>query len=98
MTLPFPHAEILQRFRAAFGEPDNTLGTDCHWGLRPRPDLDCINVLLNGSLEEPALWVFDPHAKSDGMMKAFFTSLDHVDALIRQIQGRVAHASTLDGG
>jgi hypothetical protein len=91
------HNYVHTRFRAAFGQPQNILGPDEHWSLRSSPSALPINVLVNGTLETPAVWVFDSHDRDDGVLKAFITRESQVDFLITQIQERVKRAAQLSG-
>ena len=63
------HQRILSRFREVFGEPDNTLGRDDHWALKPEPYKLAINVLAHGTSELPAIWVFAPHDTKEDVLR-----------------------------
>lgn len=86
------HTYVHQRFREAFGEPDNTLGRDDHWSLTPSREQPAINVLVDGTGETPAVWVFDPHIKDDGVMQRAVKKEDDVAELIEKIQQQVEQA------
>jgi hypothetical protein len=87
------HKYTHKRLREVFGEPDHSLGRDDHWALRPGPDKGTINLLVNGTLEAPAVWVFDPHDHNDGVMRTAVQDEAHVDDIIKQIQERVKRAA-----
>lgn len=91
------HKYVHTRFRAAFGQPQNVLGPDEHWSFRSTSSLP-INVLVNGTLDTPAVWVFDSHDRGDGVVTASITRESQVDDLIRQIQERVKRAAQPSGG
>ena len=83
------------RFREVFGEPDNSLGRDDHWSLKTGPGKSAINLLVNGTLEVPAIWVFDPHSQGDDeVMRVAVKDEAHVDDIIRKIQERVKRAAS----
>jgi hypothetical protein len=89
------HNYIHTRFRELFGQPDNTLGRDDHWSIKPDgPYRASINVLVNGTDEMPAVWVFDPHSREDGVMRAVVKSEDDLIDIVKQIQDRVARGSS----
>lgn len=92
------HKYVHARFRAAFGQPQNVLGPDEHWSFRSSPTALPINVLVNGTLETPAVWVFDSHDRDDGVVTASITRESQIDGLIRQIQERVKRAAQPSGG
>lgn len=76
-----------------FGKADSSLGRDDHWSLKvDGGDLPAINVLVNGTGEIPAVWVFDPHSLSDGVMRAAIDHSDRLEEAIRKIQERVKSA------
>jgi hypothetical protein len=81
------------RFREAFGPPHHTMGRDDHWSLRPIPKKAPINVLLNGTLDNAAVWIFDSHDQKDGVVSIAVTQEDQVYAVIEQIQERVKRAA-----
>jgi hypothetical protein len=88
------HVFVHKRLREVFGDPDNSLGRDDHWSLKPaRPYAASINVLVNGTAETPAVWVFDPHAQNNGVLRAAVKDEGSLDAIIKQIQERVNRAS-----
>lgn len=78
------------RFREAFGPPHHTMGHDDHWKLRST-NAHAINVLVNGSPEKPAVWMFDGHTHDDGVFSRTISHHDHVDEVIALIQARVKH-------
>ena len=83
---------VHDRFQEAFGPPHNTLGRDYHWKFQSSPDAPPINVLLNGTLDIPLLWVFDAHYHKDGASGSSITHRDQVDDIIKQIQDLVRRA------
>ena len=87
------HQYVDQQFRQAFGNPENSLGRDDHWSLRPGPSLVAINVLVNGTAEHPAVWVFDPHIPNDGVLRKMISSKDDVHEMVKQIQARMQAAA-----
>jgi hypothetical protein len=87
------HQYAHRRFREVFGEPDHTLERDDHWALKPGPNSITINVLVNGTAENPAVWVFDPHSKNDGVLRKLIHNEDDLNDLIKQIQERVKQAA-----
>ena len=86
------HDYVHKRFRETFGEPDNTLGRDDHWSLRPGAFKPAINILCNGGAEVAAVWVFDPHSKNDGVIRVAVETRDQVEAIILTIQQRLRDA------
>ena len=89
--LEYIHAQ----FRESFGEPYSTLGRDSQWSLRPngRDGAPTVFVLVNGSHEKPALWVFDPYAADDSVWKTGISSEQDVDSGISEIRKRLAAAA-----
>ncbi len=88
------YESVHARFRQEFGPPLHTLGKDDNWCLRISPKAQSIKLLLNGSREEPALWVFDPHPE-DEVFRQLITHTDQLDAVIDNIRARVRRASGL---
>jgi|SoiMetStandDraft_5_1073268.scaffolds.fasta_scaffold196933_2 hypothetical protein len=88
------HTYVGARFREAFGAPSTTMGRDDHWRLQGSPSQLPINVLLNGTRDIPALWVFDAHDLGDGVFSAAITNRDQVEDLIVEIQSRVQRADS----
>jgi len=85
---------VHDRFREVFGDPNNSLGRDDHWSLQPATDKHWIHVLVNGTLEVPAVWVFDPHGQGDdGVMRVAIKDESHVDDVIKRIQNRMKRAA-----
>jgi hypothetical protein len=87
------HQHIHQLFHQAFGEPDNTLGRDDHWALRPTHNGVAIHVLVNGTGELPAVWVFDPHAQNDGVIREIVKTQQDIERIINVIQARLKSAA-----
>jgi hypothetical protein len=79
--------------REAFGEPNRTLGRDHHWALKPHANGISINVLVNGTLDVPVVWVFDPYDHSTGVVDVAIETEDTVEKIIAQIQERLQRAS-----
>ena len=86
------HTYVDARFTEAFGKPHNTMGHDDHWRLESA-SAGPINILLNGTQEIPALWVFD--ARDADVFKSTITWESQVAGLIIQIQERVERAANL---
>jgi hypothetical protein len=87
------HSLLQQRFAAVFGAPHRTVGKDSQWSLTPRSKTAAINVLINGSPEFPAIWVFDPHDLQDGVGRFALTSKAEVDSIIAGIEQRLKRAA-----
>jgi hypothetical protein len=91
------HERVHARFKEVFGEPDNRLAGDHHWSLRrqehPLHTLS-INVLVNGSAQMPAVWVFDPYDHKDGVMRVGIKDEDHIEQVIAEVEARVERAAT----
>jgi hypothetical protein len=94
---PSLHNYVDERFREAFGEPHTSMGKDDHWRLQGSSSTLPINVLLNGTRDIPALWVFDSHDEA-GVFSASITREDQVHDLIKQIQERVKRAGAQTAG
>src|SRR5437870_12831950 len=74
------HKLLHRRFHEVFGEPDHTLGRDDHWALMPStPHAISINVLVNGMPEMPAVWVFDPYSRTDGVIRTSIKDEAHLE-------------------
>jgi hypothetical protein len=86
------HTFVDARFREAFGQPHNTMGGDDHWRLLGSPSQMAINIVVNGTRDVPAVWVFDGHADGKGVFSASITNQDQVADLIVRIQDRVNYA------
>jgi hypothetical protein len=85
-------AYIHARFREVFGAPGSTLALDSQWSLRSDPAAPAIFLLVNGSYEKPAVWVFDPYA-SDNVWRTSITRNEEVDEAIKEILRRTASAA-----
>ena len=85
---PF-HQQVHLRLIREFGEPTNELGKDHQWTLRPAPMHASIHVLVNGSVDQPAIWVFDPHDYKDGIFRAYIKDMDHLESIIKSIRVRL---------
>ncbi len=84
---------IHSKFREVLGEPDTTLELDSQWSLKVGPGAPAIFILVNGSYEKPAVWVFDPYT-TDNVWRTSITSNGQVDEALDQIQGRFTAASS----
>lgn len=80
------------RFRAALGEPTISKQKDLAWAIRPSPSASIINVLLNGVIHKPVVWVFDPHG-IDGVFSAIIREKHEIDPVIQHIRERITRAS-----
>ncbi len=86
---------LYTRFREAFGVPSTMLDLDSQWTLRPDPDrrAPAMFLLVNGSYEKPAVWLFDPYDGNDNVWRTAVEVQDDVDRIISFVQGRVVDAS-----
>ena len=82
---------LRSQFREAFGQPHHTMGHDDHWKLQSSSTL-AINVLVNGSPEKPAVWIFDTHTRDNGVYSRTVVSNEQVDDVIALIKERVKSA------
>lgn len=89
------------RFREVFGTPNTMLELDSQWTLRPDTDprAPALFLMVNGSYEKPAVWVFDPYDGGDNVWRTAVEAESDVDKIIKIVQDRVAAASQswLDG-
>ena len=83
---------IHAKFREVFGAPSSMLALDSQWSLRSHPEAPAIFVLVNGSYEKPAVWVFDPYT-ADNVWRMSITSTGQVDQAIQEIHRRMAFAT-----
>jgi len=92
---------IHSRFREHFGDPNSTLARDSQWSLRGQSDprAPSIFVLVNGSHEKPAAWIFDPYDGVDGVWRCSIEAEADVDRSIEEIRRRLEIAGKwrLDG-
>lgn len=90
------------RFRAVFGQPSTMLELDSQWTLRPDADplAPALFMLVNGSYEKPAVWLFDPYDGGDNVWRTAVEAEADVDRIIELVRGRVLAAGLLwrDGG
>jgi hypothetical protein len=88
-SLPETASPVLRyihtKFREVFGEPFSTLELDSQWSLRSEPSAAAIFLLVNGSYEKPAVWIFDPFAE-ENVWRASVTSNAEVDDAIEEIK------------
>ena len=85
---PSLQSHLRAQFQLAFGPPHRTVGHDDQW------QLDChgtvgLNILVNGSPSQPAVWVFAAHDPKTGVFGKAITSKDDVPELIKHIQQRL---------
>ena len=91
------HLAVRARFREVFGDPHHTLGHDDHWRLESNKTLS-LNVLVNGSPEKPAVWVFEPQNRDDGVFSHLISSHEEIEAAINRIQLRLKPPPPVDAG
>jgi len=84
---------IHAKFRETLGEPYSMLEQDSQWSLRSEPRAPAIFILVNGSYEKPAVWIFDPYA-GENVWRTSITSNAQVDEALAVIQDRVSSASS----
>ena len=87
------HDLIHQHLFNSFGSPANSLGRDDHWELRPTPNGVAIHILVNGTGELPAVWVFDPHPRNDGVMRQIIERENDIVQMIEEIKTRLEQAA-----
>ena len=61
------------------------MGHDDHWRLKSGPTLS-VNVLVNGSPEKPAVWVFEPQTVDDGVISRRVITREDIEQAIKAIQ------------
>jgi hypothetical protein len=97
MSNPASSSPLLQylhiEFRQAFGQPSSMLEMDSQWSLRSQPEAPAIFILVNGSYEKPAVWIFDPY-EADNVWRTSITSTTEVDDAISIIKARLTSAAT----
>lgn len=83
------------RFRAAFGQPTTMLELDSQWTLRPdtNPLAPAIFLLVNGSYEKPAVWIFDPYDGASNVWRTLLEAETQVDHIIGTIEKRLVAAT-----
>jgi len=87
------HQHILDRCRETFGEPSTTLARDDHWSLKPASDVPAINFMVNGTSDQPAIWVFDPHDRMNPVVCFGITSEAYLEEVLGIIRKRVQLAA-----
>ena len=85
---------IHAKFREVLGEPSTTLVLDSQWSIRSDPRAPAIFVLVNGSYEKPAVWVFDPYT-ADNVWRTSITCQGEVDSALEEIGRRAATAAAV---
>jgi hypothetical protein len=96
MTMAHPLLEYIHaRFREIFGEPMSMLARDSQWSLRASANLRAptIFVLVNGSHEKPATWIFDPYDSANSVWQRSISTNEHVEEAIVEIRKRLAAAA-----
>lgn len=83
---------IHSKFREVFGPPYSTLELDSQWSLRSTPQAPAIFVLVNGSYEKPAVWIFDPY-DAENVWRTSITCDAEVDSSIQEIKRRFKAAT-----
>lgn len=86
--LGYLHSE----FRKAFGQPSSMLEMDSQWSLQSEPQAPAVFILVNGSYEKPAVWIFDPY-EADNVWRTSITSTTEVDDAISIIKVRMVSAA-----
>lgn len=83
------------RFREVFGSPSTMLELDSQWTLRPDsdPTAPALFLLVNGSYQKPAVWIFDPYDGGDNVWRTAVEAKSDVDKIIKIVQDRVAAAA-----
>lgn len=84
---------IHSRFRESFGMPGATLVDDSQWTLRPDGRAPAIFLLVNGSAEKPAVWVFDPYDGDNNVWRSSINQESEVDLAIAEICRRMESAT-----
>jgi hypothetical protein len=85
---PTLQAHLRAQFQLAFGAPHRTMGHDDHWQLRCA-NTSAINVLVNGSPKQPAVWVFSTHERANGVFSRSIDTQEQVAEVIVHIQERL---------
>jgi len=81
-------------FYEAFGKPQNVEGGGEQWTLQPVTQYRSqIHVLLNGTPDNPGVWVFDPHDSKNGVQNTRIVDRRQIAELIKLIQGRLNFAN-----
>ena len=90
------HTIIQRRFEEAFGKPTHTLGRDNHWSLQPpRSHALPVNLLVNGTPDLPAVWLFDPNNKARSVVRTAIRDETHLEKIISLTQERVQRAADM---
>ena len=86
---------MYDRFRAVFGQPTTMLERDSQWTLRPdtNPLAPAIFLLVNGSYEKPAVWIFDPYDGESNVWRTLLEGEGQVDHIIETIEKRLVAAT-----
>lgn len=86
------HNQVHGRFREAFGDPTNSLGLAEQWSIEPAPGAMNIMVFLNGPIESTAVWMLDPHDRSEDVETTSISNTGEIDPVIARIKARVVSA------
>ena len=83
------------RFRAVFGTPSSMLELDSQWTLRPNSDprAPALFMLVNGSYDKPAVWLFDPYDGGENVWRTAVEAEADVDRIITFVEERIAAAA-----
>ena len=85
--------EVHTRFCETFGPPHQTLGKDFHWALRLSDTARPVNILMNGTRETAAVWIFDPVLDpAQAVYSIFIDEALHIDEVIKLINDRMKRA------
>jgi hypothetical protein len=88
------HAKLAQ----AFGSSASSENRDNHWSLKPAEFVASINILVDGSSEIPAIWVFDPHSVNDGVIKIAIEREEQIEQVIQQVKDHLHNAQRSHDG
>jgi hypothetical protein len=88
---------MYNRFREVFGLPSAMLELDSQWTLRPDSDAraPALFMLVNGSYEKPAFWLFDPYDGGENVWRTAVEAEEHVDEIIVRVRKSVEAAGRM---